>query len=124
MQKLTLSQLGHTWLIDLDGTLLKHNGYLIDGEDTLLPGAAEFMERIPDGDIIILLTSRGKEIAEQTEAFLTASHIPYHHIIYDLPYGERVLMNDTKPAGLLTALAVPLQRDRGLSAEIVIDPSL
>ena len=36
--ELLLSTLGHTWIFDLDGTIVKHNGYLIDGKDTLLPG--------------------------------------------------------------------------------------
>lgn len=33
---LTLSTLPKTWIFDLDGTLVKHNGYKIDGHDTLL----------------------------------------------------------------------------------------
>ena len=42
MNKVTLSTLGHTWILDIDGTIVKHNGYLIDGEDTFLPGAETF----------------------------------------------------------------------------------
>ena len=31
MKKIKLSKnLSHTWFIDLDGTILKHNGYIID----------------------------------------------------------------------------------------------
>ncbi len=41
--KLVLSSLGHTWILDLDGTILKHNGYKDSGEDTLLPGASQFI---------------------------------------------------------------------------------
>ena len=37
-KQLILSTLPKTWIFDLDGTILKHNGYKIDGEDTLLPG--------------------------------------------------------------------------------------
>ena len=55
---LRLSCLGHTWLIDLDGTIVKHNGYKIDGVDSLLDGAKAFIESIPEGDKILFLTSR------------------------------------------------------------------
>ena len=35
---LVLSTLPKTWVFDLDGTLLKHNGYKIDGIDTVFIG--------------------------------------------------------------------------------------
>ena len=35
-QNITLSPLGHTWLLDLDGTIVKHNGYK-EGGDVRLP---------------------------------------------------------------------------------------
>ena len=68
--KLVLSTLGHTWILDLDGTIVKHNGYKIDGEDSFLPGAKEFLDSIPVNDMIIFLTSRTDEYMEMTENFL------------------------------------------------------
>ena len=56
---LELSTLKHTWLIDIDGCILKHNGYK-DGCDVLLDGVLDFFAQIPLGDIIILLTARAK----------------------------------------------------------------
>ena len=53
-----LSTLGHTWILDLDGTIVKHNGYKIDGEDSFLPEAKEFLCGIPEKDMIIFVTSR------------------------------------------------------------------
>lgn len=41
-ETIVLSPLPKTWILDLDGTLVKHNGYKLDGHDTLLPGAREF----------------------------------------------------------------------------------
>ena len=39
MRKIKLTKnLSHTWFIDIDGTILKHNGYLIDKKDTILKG--------------------------------------------------------------------------------------
>ena len=67
--KLILSTLPKTWIFDLDGTLLKHNGYKTDGEDTVLPGAKEYLEQIPLKDRILILTSRTEEYRGQTLAF-------------------------------------------------------
>lgn len=36
------SPLAKTWILDIDGTIVKHNGYKIDGYDTLLEGVKEF----------------------------------------------------------------------------------
>ena len=55
---LVLSTLPKTWVFDLDGTLLKHNGYKIDGIDTILPGAMEYLKTIPEEDKIVIFTSR------------------------------------------------------------------
>ena len=43
VEKMILSTLPKTWIFDLDGTLVKHNGYLLDGADTLLDGVKEYM---------------------------------------------------------------------------------
>ena len=109
--KLTLSTLGHTWLLDLDGTIVKHNGYKIDGRDSLLDGAKEFLESIPEGDKIIFLTSRKTEYKEKTEKFLKENSIRFDKILYDLPYGERILLNDKKESGMITGIAINKERN-------------
>ena len=110
--KLFLStNLGHTWIFDIDGTICKHNGYKLDGRDTLLDGALEFLHSIPKEDMIIFVTSRTEEHRELTEAFLRHHSIRYDHIIYGAPYGERILVNDAKPQGLITSYAISTQRD-------------
>ena len=124
MEKLRLSQLGHTWILDLDGTIVKHNGYKIYGYDTLLDGALEFLRSIPEGDMIVFITSRTDEYKEITESFLAKHGIRYDHIIYNVPYGERVLINDRKPSGLATAVAVNVERDRFDHIKIEIDERL
>ena len=50
MDEIVLSTLGHTWILDLDGTVVKHNGYKLDGEDSFLPGAEQFLRGIPEKD--------------------------------------------------------------------------
>lgn len=121
---IVLSRLGHTWLIDLDGCVFSHNGHL-RGEDQLLPGVAEFWTSIPTNDTIILLTSRTEEHAEQTERSLERYALRYDRVVYGLPYGERIVINDAKPSGLVTASAIVLDRDRGMvDLNIRIDDEL
>jgi len=112
---LTLSNLGHTWILDLDGTILKHNGYLIDGFDTMLDGADEFLQSIPDEDMVVFVTSRSREYRSETESFLRKRNIRYDAIVFSAPYGERILVNDLKPSGLVTAYAINLKRDDRVS---------
>lgn len=121
---LRLSCLGHTWLIDLDGTIVKHNGYKIDGVDSLLDGAKTFLESIPEGDKIIFLTSRKDDFRESTESFLSQNGIRYDAILYDLPYGERILLNDRKESGLETAIAVNKGRNSMDFPKAVLDDKL
>ena len=121
MKKLTLSPLNHTWILDLDGTFVKHNGYKTDGHDTLLDGALEFLRSIPEGDMVVFITSRTGEYKEITESFLAESNIRYDHIIYNAPYGERVLINDMKPSGLETAIAVNVERDGTYELQFQLD---
>lgn len=122
--ELTLSSLGHTWILDLDGTIVKHNGYKKDGQDSFLEGAEEFLKSIPNGDMIIFITSRKLEYKELTETFLKNNGIRYDHIIYEAPYGERVLMNDDKPSGLKMGYAISGIRDSSVNLDIDIDESI
>lgn len=124
MSDIILSPLNHTWFIDLDGTLVKHNGYLMDGNDTLLNGAKSFLDNIPDADYIIITTSRTEEYKERTIEFLNQQKIRYNQIIFGLPYGERILINDDKPSGLKMSKAICLSRDNFDIEKIIIDKSL
>lgn len=112
--ELVLSTLGKTWLIDLDGTVVKHNGHMTDGYDTFLPGAEEFLKSIPEDDILIILTARKEEYRKRTLSFLEENGIAYDHLIFNLPAGERILVNDIKPKGLKTAVAMNIERDKGI----------
>ena len=123
-QVLTLSSLGHTWILDLDGTIVKHNGYKIDGHDTFIGGAREFLKSIPKEDMIIFITSRKIEYKELTEKFLSDNNIRYDCIIYEAPYGERILMNDDKTSGLNMAHSIRKTRDEDIEIELCIDKVL
>lgn len=106
-----VSTLAKTWIFDIDGTIVKHNGYKIDNRDTLLEGAKEFFDNIKEEDMIILITARKLEEKDKTEKFLRDNNIRYNYIIFDAPKGERIVVNDEKPNGLKTAIAISTQRD-------------
>lgn len=113
MKSIKISPLPHTWLIDIDGTILKHNGHKC-ARDELLSGINEFWQKIPLEDTIILLSSRKEAEKESTLNFLKSQNIRFNYAIFDLPMGERCLINDKKPSGLKTAIAINLVRDNGL----------
>ena len=108
---LILSTLPKTWVFDLDGTILKHNGYKIDGRDTLLEGAKEYIDAIPAEDKIIILTSRLEEYRKMTLDFLDEHSIRYDEILFNIPMGERIVVNDRKPSGIDMAVAINIDRD-------------
>lgn len=109
---LTLSPMQKTWILDLDGTILVHDGPYIFGKDQFLPGAKEFLENIPTRDIIIFLTARGEWEKDHTLRFLKENKVRYNHIIFGAGQGERILINDCKPDGLVTAFAINTTRDK------------
>lgn len=118
-QKLILSTLPKTWIFDLDGTILKHNGYKLDGEDTLLEGAKAYLDGIPAEDKIVIFTSRTEEYRQQTLDFLREQEIQYDEILFEMPMGERIVVNDRKPSGLNMAVALNMDRDRFELPEVV-----
>lgn len=123
-KNIVVSSLAKTWIFDIDGTIVRHNGYKIDGEDSLLNGAKEFLDNISDNDMIVFITSRTEEMKEKTEEFLRKNRIRFDFVIYSAPYGERILINDRKPSGLNTSIALNTKRDVFCDANFKIDKSL
>lgn len=105
------NNLNHTWFIDLDGTILKHNGYL-NGDDDILPGVKELWAAIPEGDYIVITTGREEKYKESSLQILSENGLRYDHAIFGLPLGERIVINDLKPE-LKTAIAWNVERDKG-----------
>ena len=116
---LILSTLPKTWVFDLDGTLLKHNGYKIDGIDTVLPGALEYLESIPKEDRIVILTSRTDEYKQLTLDFLRNNGIRYDEILFNMPMGERIIVNDRKPSGIDMSVAINIDRNEAVFPAII-----
>ena len=110
--ELILSTLPKTWVFDLDCTLLKHNGYKIDGTDTILSGVLEYLETIPEEDRIVIFTSRTDKYKKMTLDFLAKHKIRYDEIIFNMPMGERIIVNDRKPSGLDMSVAMNIDRNQ------------
>ena len=108
---LEFSPLAKTWVLDVDGTLVKHNGYKIDGYDTLLDGVKEFFETLSPDDKVVLLTARKEEYLPTLKDFLAKNNIRYDFLLTDMPMGERILVNDRKPSGLDMSFAINKNRD-------------
>ncbi|NLM06966.1 MAG: hypothetical protein GX219_08620 [Tissierellia bacterium] len=123
-EKLVLSTLPKTWVFDIDGTIVVHRKPEETREDILLEGVKDFFDKIPKEDVIILLTARKDDKKEMTENFLNNNGIRYDHIIYNVPAGERILINDIKPKGLKTAIALNVERDIFPKIDIEIDKSI
>ncbi len=123
-EEIRISPMPKTWILDLDGTLLVHDGPYILGRDEFLPGAREFLDSIPPRDMIILLTARSDYEKAHTMRFLKENHVRYDHIIFNAGEGERIMINDMKPDGLVTAYAVNTVRDRFCRTEFVTDNTM
>lgn len=106
-------KLNKTWILDLDGTIVIHNGHLL-GQDTIISKSKEFINSLDSEDIVIITTGREEKYREQTELFLKNNGIRYHYIIFGLPLGERILINDQKPSGMKTAYAYNIIRNIGI----------
>ena len=104
--------LGHTWIIDLDGTILEVNQPPY-ADDKLLPGVKEMWAQIPKDDMIVIMTARPKDIQEQTLKFIRDNGLRYDLAIFGIHHGERIVVNDNKPGGLQTAIAWNVKRNKG-----------
>ena len=102
-----------TWIFDLDGTLVKHAGYKT-GEDELLPETLNIFQKIPKNDYIIIITARDIFYQKDTIDFLIKNNIRYDHIIFGVGTGPRILVNDEKPSGYITAYSLSVKRDVGI----------
>jgi hypothetical protein len=108
-----------TWFIDFDGTLVFQKSHMSD-QDEILPGTKEFFNKIDKDDYVIITTARNSvEHKERIAKFLISNNLKYDLIICDIPSGARILINDKKPDGTLTAYSFNLNRDEGIRDIII-----
>lgn len=108
-----------TVFCDLDGCVFQHHGHLgaiLSNPCVLLPGVREvFKEWGHKGYTIIITTGRTESMRELTEKQMRKAGLFWHHLIMDLPRGQRVVINDNKPSeGIRTAECINLIRNVGM----------
>lgn len=108
-----------TIICDIDGTLFKHNIPAFNTEENsfteLLPGTLEkFSEWDTKGYYIILMTGRRESMRKVTETQLAKQHIFYDQLIMGCGGGTRVLINDKKPDNKEAAIAINIERNKGI----------
>jgi len=107
-----------TWFIDFDGTLVTQQSHM-RSEDTILSGTKPFFsEIVKEEDVVIITTARTCDDKERIENFLKSHNIRFDLVICGLPTGTRMLINDTKTDGTLTAYAYNLERDKGIDVSL------
>jgi len=107
-----------TWFIDFDGTLVTQRSHMLE-EDIILDGTKEFFGRVvAEEDHVIITTARTCDDKERIERFLESHGLKFDLVVCGLPTGTRMLINDKKPDGALTAFAFNLERDKGIDHEM------
>jgi ribonucleotide monophosphatase NagD (HAD superfamily) len=103
-----------TFFIDLDGTIFKHlgQGQADQPNAEALKGSKSMIdELLKRGHFIVLTTGRREHLRSRTTMQLTMAGIAYDELIMNLPSGSRVVVNDQKPDGTVTAYAVSHTRN-------------
>lgn len=108
-----------TIFIDIDGTLVVHGApgstSHVDYRMTAFPGTIQKLnEWDAKGYNIILTTGRRESMREVTEKQLREVGIFYDQLIMGIGGGPRILINDKKPGGDLTAFSINIDRNYGI----------
>lgn len=111
--KLNLEHLPSTWFFDLDGVIVEHNGYK-NGFDVVIPETVDTIRRLKKlGDTVIITTARDAGFKNMLEQFFHDKGIPFDLMVFNLPTGSRIVVNDEKPDGTKTAYASNIKRNSG-----------
>jgi len=109
-----------TIFLDIDGTILKHQGNLVSiyqNEPEVLDGVYETLNHWDmQGYNIILTTGRKESLRKFTEEQLRNLNIFYDQLIMGIGGGVRYLINDFKPnSNNPTCHAITIDRNKGIS---------
>lgn len=109
-----MSDQHRTWFIDFDGTLVLHESYILD-KDIILDDTKLFFDlNVKENDYVIITTARDQNHKERIERFLVNNNIKFDIVLCGLTAGPRILINDIKPDGIITAYSYNLERDKGI----------
>lgn len=114
-----------TIFVDLDGTLILFNLEPERVTDRIIPSTMSYLiKKKAEGACIVCTTARS---AWHTALAIANANIPldfFDHILYDLPMGKRILINDTKDINTPSAEAMVLERDKGMSKPVAYMQSI
>lgn len=103
-----------TIFVDLDGTLILFNLEPERVTDRIIPSTMSYLiKKKAEGACLVCTTARN---AKHTALAIANANIPldfFDHILYDLPMGRRILINDHKDDSPLSAISINLFRDKG-----------
>lgn len=106
------------YFIDIDGCIFFHYDGLyniLTNNHILLDGVKELFIKIREnGDYIVLTTARPESMRSLTINQITSCGLWFDQLVMGLPVGPRVVINDTKPNGMMTAIAINVKRNGGL----------
>ena len=108
-----------TIFLDIDGTILKHQGSLSSictNDPEILDGVIETLNHWDmNGYNIILTTGRKESCRNITEKQLQSLGIFYDQLVMGIGGGTRFLINDFKPnSNLPTCHAITIDRNKGI----------
>jgi hypothetical protein len=116
-----------TIFVDIDGTLIKHQGQLdlVLHKPKRLPYVIEAFRQWKFNNYCIVVTSsRPESMRVKTEEQLESIGLFWDIMILGLPHGERIVINDVKPGMDITynpsAIGITLPRDEGLADVVQI----
>lgn len=110
-----------TVFVDIDGTIIHFltpfsQSITNPSSNELLPGVYDtFQEWEAEGSCIILTTARPECLRNITEQHLLSLGLFWHQLIMNVGNGPRLLINDRKPNGDLSAFAINVPRNKGLT---------
>lgn len=108
-----------TIFCDIDGCIFMHHGGIVEilsNASELLPGVKEKFKQWGDkGYTVILVTGRPESSRVFTEQQIHDAGLYYHHLIMNLPRGQRVIINDIKPDQTIKiAECINIERNEGM----------
>lgn len=114
-----------TIFVDLDGTLILFNLEPERVTDRIIMSTMKYLiKKKAEGHCIVCTTARSYK---HTMMAIVNAGIPldfFDHILYDLPMGKRILINDTKDINTPSADAMVLERDKGMGESVAFMQSI
>ena len=110
-----------TYIIDIDGVIFNHdngrfseNGNFSDNPIPILENIKIINNLYENGAVIILCSSRPKDLLLKTKEDLQKIGLSYSEIYLGATSGQRFLINDRKPSNLSIDTAISINSDRNL----------